>query len=73
MSRSCTPILVGVVSLVSEICLPFKNGQISLSGHGLRIVHGHQKIQSIGISSKNSCKLGLMSSSCTPILVGVVS
>ena len=28
----------------------FKNGQFSLS------VHGHQKIQSIGIGSKNSCK-----------------
>ena len=28
----------------------FKNGQISLSDHG------HQKIQSIGIGSKNSCK-----------------
>ena len=35
MSSSCTPILVGVVSSVSEIWLPFKNGQISLSGHGL--------------------------------------
>ena len=37
------------------------------------IVHGHQKIQSIGIGSKNSCKYGLMSSVYTPILVGVVS
>ena len=35
MSRACTPVLVGVVSLVSEIWLPFKNGQISLSRHGL--------------------------------------
>ena len=35
MSRACTPVLVGVVSLVSEIWLPFKNGQISLSTHGL--------------------------------------
>ena len=34
MSRACTPVLVGVVSLVSEIWLPFKNGQISLLGHG---------------------------------------
>ena len=33
MSSSCTPILVGVVSSVLEIWLPFKNGQISLSGH----------------------------------------
>ena len=51
----------------------FKNGQISLSDHGLYIVHGHQKIQSIGIGSKNSCKYGLRSSACTPIMVGVVS
>ena len=36
MSRACTPVLVGVVSPVSEIWLPFKNGQISLSGHGHR-------------------------------------
>ena len=32
MSRACTPVLVSVVSLVSKIWLPFKNGQISLSG-----------------------------------------
>ena len=37
------------------------------------IVHGHGKIQLIGIGSKNLCKYGLMSSSCTPILVSVVS
>ena len=43
----------------------FKNGQISLSNHG------HQKIQSIGISSKKSCKYNLMSNACTPILVGM--
>ena len=35
MSCACTPVLVGVVSPVSEILLPFKNGQISLLGHGL--------------------------------------
>ena len=34
MSRACTPFLVGVTFLVSEIWLHFKNGQISLSGHG---------------------------------------
>ena len=28
-------VLVGVASSVLEIWLPFKNGQISLSGHGL--------------------------------------
>ena len=37
------------------------------------IVHGHQKIQSIGIGSKNSCKYKLMRHACTPILVGVPS
>ena len=35
MSRACTPVLVGVTPPVSEIWLPFKNGQISLLGHGL--------------------------------------
>ena len=34
MSRACTPVLVGVTPPVSEIWLPFKNSQISLSGHG---------------------------------------
>ena len=34
MSRACTSVLVGVVSPVSEIWLPFKNCQISLLGHG---------------------------------------
>ena len=36
------------------------------------IVHGCQKIEVNRIGSKNSCKYGLMSSACTPILVGVV-
>ena len=35
MSGACTPGLVGVASLVSEIWLLFKNEQISLSDHGL--------------------------------------
>ena len=43
----------------------FKNGQISLSDYG------HQKIQSIGIGSKKSCKYNLMSNACTLILVGM--
>ena len=34
MSNACTPIFLGVVSPVLEIWLPFKKGQISLSGHG---------------------------------------
>ena len=29
---------LGVVSPVSEILLPFKNGQISLLGHGLQVI-----------------------------------
>ena len=37
MSRAYTPVLVGVVSLVSEIWLPFKNNQISLLDHGNKI------------------------------------
>ena len=32
MSRACTSVLVGMVSPVSEIWLPFKNGQISFQG-----------------------------------------
>ena len=36
MSNACTPILVGMAILVSEIAT-FKNGQISLSDHGLSI------------------------------------
>ena len=35
MSRAFTPVLVGVTLPVSEIWLPFKNGQISFLGHGL--------------------------------------
>ena len=35
MSRACTPVLVGVIPSVLEIWLPFKNGQFSLSDHGL--------------------------------------
>ena len=48
-----------------------KNNQISLTMD--YIVHGHQKIESIGISSKNLCNYKLMSNVCTPILVGVTS
>ena len=55
-------------------------GGCNLSGFGDiatfkndHIVHGHQKIQLFRIGSKKSCKLGLMSNACTPILVGVAS
>ena len=37
MSSAGTPVLVGVAFSVSEIWLPFKNGQISLSGHAMVI------------------------------------
>ena len=33
MSSACTPVLVGMAFLASEIWLPLKNGQISLSDH----------------------------------------
>ena len=112
MSCACTPVLVGVVSPVSEILLPFKTSKfpfwgmdyspwssknlinrnrlkkfmqvevnvtcmyISFGGRGFSgfgdmatfqkrpnfpfgawtIVHGHQKIELIGIGSKKSCK-----------------
>ena len=72
MSHACKPILVGVVSSVSEILLPSKTAKFPFLTMDY-IVHGHQKIQSIGIGRKNSCKYGLMSHACKPILVGVVS
>ena len=37
----------------------------------IELVHGHQKIQSIGIRSKKSCKYNLISNACTPNLVAV--
>ena len=42
MSRACTPVLVGVTSPVSEIWLPFKNGQISLSGPSKNLINRNQ-------------------------------
>ena len=57
---------------IAVTCMYINFGGCSSSSFGA-IVHGHQKIQSIGISSKNSCKYGLMPHACTPILVGVVS
>ena len=71
MSNVCTPILVGVTSPVSEILLPSKTAKFPFDPW--TIVHGHQKIQSIGIGSKNSCNYKLMSNVCTPILVGIAS
>ena len=73
MSSACRLILVGSASPVSEILVPSKTAKFPFLTMDYIIVHGHQKIQSIRIGSKNSCKYGLMSSACTPILVGVVS
>ena len=42
MSHACTPILVGVVSLVSEILVPSKTANFPFDPW--TIVHGHQKI-----------------------------
>ena len=50
MSCACTPILVGVAYSVSDIWLPFKNGQISLLGHG--IVYVHQKFNQLESAQK---------------------
>ena len=52
MSSACTPILVGVASPVLEILLLSKMAKFPF----LSMDYGHQKIQSIGIGSKNSCK-----------------
>ena len=51
MSCACTPVLVGVAFSVSEIWLPFKNGQISLLGHGLYIINQKRlkKLMQVGI------------------------
>ena len=56
MSSAYTPILVGVASSVLEMWLPFKNGQISLLGHGLSMViekfHQMESAQKIHASRK---------------------
>ena len=54
MSRACTPVLVGVTPPVLEIWLPFKNGQISLSGHGLNLIDRNRlkKFMQVGINVK---------------------
>ena len=50
-------------------------GRRGLFGFGgtATLKNGRQKIEVNRIGSKNSCKYGLMSSACTPILVGMVS
>ena len=71
MSNACTPILVGVAILVSEILLHSKKAKFPFLTMDY-IVHGHQKIQLSGIGSKKSCKYNLMSNACKPILVDVL-
>ena len=67
MSNACTPILVGMTILVSEIAT-FKNGQISLSDH----YSPWSSKNSIDRNQlKKSCKYNLMSNACTPIFVGM--
>ena len=49
MSHACTPVLVGVASSVSEIWLPFKNGQISLSSKNLIDWNWLKKFMHVGV------------------------
>ena len=70
-SSAYTPILVGVVSPVSEILLLSKTAKFPFPT--MDYSPWSSKNLSIGINSKNSIMYGLTSSACTPILVGVVS
>ena len=51
MSGACTPGLVGVASLVSEIWLPFKNSQISLSWSWKKLINWNwlKKFMQVGV------------------------
>ena len=71
MSHACIPILVGVVSSVSEILLPSKTANFPFLTMGYSPWSSKNLIDRNRL--KNSCKYGLMSHACTPILVGVVS
>ena len=71
MSSVYTPILVGVVSPLSEISLPSKTAKFPLWGMDYSPWSLKNLIDRNWL--KNSCKYGLMSSVYTPILVGVVS
>ena len=66
MSYAYTPIMVSMASPVSEILL-----LLNLAKFPFKTMHGSQKIELIGISSKNSCKERLMLYAYTPILVTV--
>ena len=60
MSSACTPILVGVVSPVSEIKLAYSPWSLK----NLINLNRLKKFMQVGIECPNAC---------TPILVGVVS
>ena len=71
MSHACTPILVGVVSLVSEILVLSKMAKFPFRPMD------YSPWSSKNLIDRNQPKKfmqhGLMSHACTPILVGVVS
>ena len=69
MSHACTPILVGVTSSVSEILLPSKTTKFPFQPMDYSPWSSKNLIDRNQL--KNSCKYGLMSHACTPILVGV--
>ena len=71
MSHTCTPILVGGASPVSEILLPSKTAKFPFltmdnSPWSSKILINQNWL-------KNSCKYELMLHTCTPILVGGAS
>ena len=55
MSNACTPILMGMALLVSEILLLSKTAKFPFLTMNY-IVHGSEKIERIRIGSKNLCK-----------------
>ena len=69
MSSTCTPILVGVVSLVSEILLLSKTANFPFQPMDYSPWSSKNSIDRNWL--KNSCNYKLMSHTCTPILLGV--
>ena len=71
MSSACTPIMMGSASPVSEILLPSKMAKFPFLTMGYSPWSSKNLIDRNRL--KNSCKYGLMSSACTPIMVGGAS
>ena len=69
MSNACTPILVDVASLVSEILLPSKTSKFPFLTMDYSPWSLKNSIDRNWL--KKSCKYNLMSNACTPILVGM--